>query len=256
MGNFIFGYNFVEPSTEIPSSIDTNYLWANTKDYGHLKRHYRSLVATEVTIVCNFGSAKTILGLFLNDVNFTSVTIQGNATDVWTSPSFTQDFTISKDDRVQRYKIYCALTAFNYQYLRIKIPAQTPVDGLSIFRVGTRAFILSIIEFLQNPTWPYTYEASYPDPLRNDFLSGGFELISQGDIKKWKGSFAFDVNEKANESQIWLLESLQPTDYIIFFENDGDTSKGYLCIKISFMEIDWETYNTIVTNDYELEEVI
>src|SRR4030042_2463084 len=163
MGNFIFGYDLLSLTGAMitVSSEDSNYPKANMLDLAHLRRHYRSLVITETTIVIDFSSAKAIKAVLLNDVNFTNVYIQGNDTDVWTSPSFSQQFTISEDKRVQRYKLYTALTGFNYQYMRIKITAQTPTDGLSVFRIGTLVVTETILELSRNPSIPYEYQASY-----------------------------------------------------------------------------------------------
>jgi len=257
MGNFLFAYNFVPliASMLTLSSEDTNYGKANMLDLSHLKRHSRTLVQTEVTIVINFAVAKAVKSVLLNDVNFTSVTIQGNATDSWGSPSFTQNFVITKDERVQRYKLYAALTAFNYKYMRIKIPVQTPTD-LSVFRIGTIVCTLNTLTFTRNPDFPYDYEASYPKPLEVEFLCGSKEQVSQGENKIWIGNFAFMLNEKINEPELWTLDILKPTDYMVFFENGTDLSKCYLCKKNSALRISWDNPKRIKTNGYELIEVI
>lgn len=75
-------------------------------------------------IVVDYGSAKSLTDLFLNNCNFTSATIQGNDTDSWTTPAFSQAVTLAKDD-CQVRKGYFTLTAFNYRYLRILITFQT-----------------------------------------------------------------------------------------------------------------------------------
>jgi hypothetical protein len=255
MGNFTFGYTLVD-YTPTASSEDSNYPIANIKDYAHLKRHFRSQVATEVTIVLDFVSAKVVQVMLLDDVNFADVYIQGNATNVWDTPSFSQQYTISKDAETQRYRLCEILTGFNYQYMRIKIPAQTPVDGLSVFRIGRIACMTSKIEFTDNPSFPYRHSASYPEPLEVKFPSGGDEQVEQGDYKIWQGEFGFDRLEKTNEPQLWLLDSLKPTDYLIFYENLGDASRGFFCKKKSQLEVEWGKPKTIKTNTYILREVI
>lgn len=256
MSNFKFGYDFIEPTVETPSSEDSGKPWSNAADYNRLRRHYRSLVQTEVTIVCNFGAAKALVGLFLNDVNFTAVTIQGNATDSWVTPSFTEDFTVAKNVLTQRYQIYCALAAFNYQYLRIKIPAQTPADGLSVFRVGTRVFILTQLELARNPSMGYARRAGYPAPIVNQFLSGGRELISQGDYKIWSGTFSFDNIEWEHEPDLWTLDAFQPDDPVVFYENLGTNSHAYLCRKDDPTEVSWPRHGVAKSSAVAFTEVI
>ena len=250
---FTFGYILAEPDTETPSSSDTNFPWSNAAIYGALKIHYRSLVQTEVTIVCDFGTAQSLVGLMLEDVNFTSVTIQGaNYPPDWNSPSFTQDFTISKNAEIQRYNIWCALTAFNYRYLRIKIPTQTPVD-LSVFRIGRRTFIESAIE--QSPTWGFSEGGAYPEPAVNEFKSGRKEKISNGSYKIWSGDFTFDVTT-AESADLWILDSVEPDDYIAFYKNFGDTSDCYLCQKETPLTLGWPNYQMRQSNAITLREVV
>lgn len=251
---FTFGYVLAEPDSETPSSQDTGYPWTNAKIYSALKIHYRALVQTEVTIVCNFGADQSLVGLMLEDVNFTSVTIQGNATNVWTSPSpsFSQDFTISKNPEVQRYNIWCALTAFNYAFLRIKIPTQTPID-LSVFRIGRRTFIGTAIE--QSPTFGFSEGGAYPEPTINEFKSGRKEKISNGSYKIWSGDFTFDVTT-AESADLWTLDSVEPDDYIAFYKNFGDTSACYLCQKETPLTLGWPNYQMRQSNAITLREVV
>ena len=68
----------------------------------------------------DFGGAKSLQGIMLNDVNFDKVVIQGNASDAWGGPSYASGtLTVSQDKVTGRYKIYIPLTGFNYRYLRI-----------------------------------------------------------------------------------------------------------------------------------------
>lgn len=253
MGDFTFGYVLAEPTSETPSSEDSSYLWENAANYGALKIHYRALVQTEVTIVCNFGAAQSLVGLMLEDVNFASVTIEGNATDSWGSPSFSESFTISKNPEIQRYNVWCALTSFNYQYLRIKIPTQSPLDLLSVFRIGRRTFIETAIE--RSPAWGFTGGGSYPEPTVNEMKSGRREKISNGAYKIWSGDFTFELTT-AEAADLWSLDSVEPDDYIAFYANFGDTSACCLCQKDTPLSINWPNYQMRNSNSITLREVV
>ena len=247
MANFLFGCNqLLTVSMLTVSSEDVSYPKANMLDLGHLRRHYRSSVITEVTIVIDFLTAKACKLAFLNDVNFTDVYIQGNATNTWTSPSFNQQYAISQDKRVQRYKLCAILTGFNYRYMRIKIPAQTPIDGLSAFRIGS-LFVTdtALLTLSKNPSHPYEYQAPKAKPYVTEFLSGGAEKINRGDIKIWQGSFGFNYYERTAEDDLWSLDALDEDEYLIFYENMNDTSKGYLCQRDGAIRVSWDRPKTL-----------
>ena len=258
MSTFQFAYNFINITDAMVtvSGQDTNYPKANMLNLANLRRHYRSLVTTETTVVIDFGSARAVAGLLLNDVNFTAATIQGNATNVWTSPSFSLSVTISADERVNRRKSFTQLTAFNFRYLRVVIPAQTPTDVLAYFRIGTLVCASSLLQLSSNPSYPYSYQAAYPEPKEVRFPTGGFEQVDMGSYKTWSGSFSYNVAVKTSVTDLWTLDTLKPTDYIVFAENRGDSSKSYLCKKRGSIEIDETHHNIYKSNVINFEEVI
>lgn len=258
MSNFQFGYNFVDYTPTASSENSPNYLDDNLKKYGNLRDHWRSLVATEVTIVFNFGSAKNIIGNLLADINFTACYIQANSVDVWTSPPYrypaSGNLTVSKDERTQRYNLWIP-PSFNYQYQRLVIPAQTPVDGLGIFRMGTFVALNTILTLTDNPSWPYQYSASKLYRV-NEFESGRKEKIKLCDYKIWQGLFSFDPKEKIHESELWTMDSIDEDDYLVFFENNDNTSQAYICQREGSLEVEWDRYATIKTNKYLFEEIV
>lgn len=86
--------------------------------------------------VIDFGVATTLDMVGLVHVNFTSATLQGNATDSWGAPSFTQALTITRNPWTWRYQLHQALSGFNLRFARLVIPSQTPVDGATGYRIG------------------------------------------------------------------------------------------------------------------------
>lgn len=234
MANFSFGYNFVS-GTDATSSVDSAYPLSNIAVYDHLKWQWRSLVSTQVTITRDFGTAQTLNAVMLNDVNFASVYIEGSANNsTW---PFSQSFTVSKDERVQRYKLYAALTGFNYRYLRIRMPAQTPTDGLTVFRMGTLVCLNTVLTMSENPDYPYDYSAD-EKMKTTEFESGGYEDINLGDIY-WEGSFGFKTYAQTNEADFWTLNSLKKNAFLVFYENNADTSKAYLCKRRTAISVSW-----------------
>jgi hypothetical protein len=98
---------------------------------------WKTTVATASDVVIDFGATKTLDAVALSNVNFTSATIQGNATNSWTAPSYTQSITIARNRWNTRYQHgHQIVGSFSYRYLRISIGTQTPVDGSSGFSIG------------------------------------------------------------------------------------------------------------------------
>lgn len=259
MDRFFFGYSAGKDNKFIDyaptaDSQDSNYPTSNLKDYHHLKRQWRSLVATEVKIVCDMASAKNLLGVMIEDVNFTSVYIEGSNDNV-TYP-FTQSFAISNDERVDRYKAYCVLTGFNYRYLRIRIPAQTPTDGLPAFRLGRILLIDSIIELPINLSYPYEYEA--PKRYKKvEFESGGVEKINFGSNKIWRCDFGISrFVRDTGGTTLWQLDAIDEDQLVVFFENRGDTSKAYVVMRDNSLKVSETFFNIGKTSNYEFQEVV
>lgn len=259
--NFIFGYSAAKDNKFVdytPSCAKTNssYPLSALKDYFDLLNHWRSnTIAEEVDIVCDFGSQKSIVAVKLDDVNFTNVYVQGNSSDVWTDPPVNQQYTIAKEDAVQRYK-NGALLSIPYQYARIKIPAQSTTDGLSAFRIGRLIFIDTKIELIQNPSYPYEYEATKKYNV-TEFLSGGFEKVKLGSNKIWSCDFGINIFEKdVLESQLWQLDAIDEDELIVFLENRGNNSKAWVCMRDGSLKVSETHHNIGKSNNYEFVEVI
>lgn len=253
MGNFKFGYNFVD-YTPTPSSEISPYLATNLKLYDCPKQHWRTnSVVTNTTIVFNYGSAKSIVGIVLVDVNFAACYIQANATDSWGSPSYrlpavSGNLTVTKDSLyTQRYNIFIP-TVFNLQYSRLYIPTQTPVDGAAYFRIGTVVHLNTILELSQNPNYD-DEEFAEKKIETNEFRSGGFEDIILGD-RIWERGFDFEVHPTDYINDLKILNGIDIDQNLILYENFDDTSRVYVCrrrtpIKISHAGFNYNRIPTI-----------
>lgn len=97
---------------------------------------WRTAAGGDQNAVINFAAAKVVDAVWLVRTNFTSVRIQGNPSDSWGAPAFDQAFTISLSPWNFRYQLGVRLTGFNYQFLRVLIPSQTPTDGTAAYLLG------------------------------------------------------------------------------------------------------------------------
>ncbi len=255
----IIGYNLISNTTGLsltPSSNDSNYPIANTLNYRNLLRHWRSTTsASNVSIVGTWSSQRALTAIMLNDINFSSVTIQGNNTDVWTSPAFSQAFTTSVDTRVNRRKIYCALAGFNYTFFRILIPAQTP-DDFGVFRISSIIPIIAQLTLTQNPNWGYAWTINTPDARILTFPSGVSERNSMGNLARLGISMSFDPFIKEYENELYIISRIDRAELFTFFENFGDTSKCYLLYRNTDMEVSWKNLGVLGISRMDFEEAI
>lgn len=97
---------------------------------------WRTTALGDQSLVIDFGAQTAVTLLLLIRTNFASATIQGNATDSWTSPAFSQAVTIARNPFNWRYQHGVVLSGFSYQYMRVLIPSQTPVDGAGAYILG------------------------------------------------------------------------------------------------------------------------
>lgn len=241
----IFGYN---PITHTPTATSeaTGYLAVNMADYDNLDRTWRSTSTAQQTITLTFSGSKTVKTLILDHCNFTSVTIAGTS------------YTLTRDPKTWRYRLNL-LRTITGSSITIVVPTQTPTNGVSYFFVGRIIVMDSYIEFTLNEN-SLSEEAPYPEPIRNVFPDGHTEDAVTGDFKKYTKRFGFEKNTKTNvNAELWLLDSLKPTDYIHYFANEDDVSQGWLCKMDSHLVIDEsgaDNPDILGINEFQLVEVI
>lgn len=127
---------FKDLSTITSSGEAAGYPAANVDDENPGAIWQADAYAGDVWLKMDFGAAASLTAAFFNRANFPACTIQGNATDVWTSPSFSQAAALVQDEAGNR-KGWFDLTTFNYRYLRILIASgQTLDNGGTVPQLG------------------------------------------------------------------------------------------------------------------------
>jgi len=225
--------------TAVGSTENANFVASNITALDRPKKTWRSTALGAQNIVLDFGSAKTPPAIFLDNVNFATVQIQGNATDSWGTPAFdTGSVTIDEDPQIDRYKKLVTLTSFNYRFMRILIPSQTPVDGAAYYQIGAAAVPVSLTTLTEAPTYPGEWK-DIGSIVQNDFLSGGFETIPLGSGKAKTVTINFKVSsDDAVVKQIYDL--LGDRDRIILFDFNLTVSwESYLCKVLTDLQRQW-----------------
>ena len=260
MGNIILSNDFVSLSTITSRTEATGYADDNVGEHWHLKRRFRAndVTANDWLLKFNFGAAKTVVGVFLNDVNFDKVKIQGHATDAWGTPSYDgSEITISRDAIVDRYKVYIPITGFNLQWMRIFIPsgASAVGDYTTKWEVGTIIVLDSITALAKNMA--YGYERTAKKAFTDIKLPhGGFERVNLGDAPRWEGKLIFGMRDDDDESELWTINNYNIGDPLLFYENDTSTSRVYLCLRDDAYRGTSKSHDVVMGNVIRLKELI
>lgn len=258
---FIFGRGLTATLSRLlltASSENSAYPVINVINYRNLLRHYRSLVATEVTIVGAWGAGKRLMAIMLNDINFTTFTLQLNNGNTWGAPAYSANFTSANDIRVDRRKAYCVLNIDTFTHFRLVIPAQTPTDGLSVFRIGTLIPIEQQFELTQNPSMGYSWGVRTPEHRLISYASGQTERSSRGSMARLTLSMSFDPYLRTNVGQIYTMSQVDKSEPVALYENDLelDTSRCVLAYRNNDIDVSWSGVDTVSINRLDFEEVI
>lgn len=236
MGKVIISGDFCTLATISSNTEEASYLDDNIDDLWHLKRRYRATntATNDWLLKINFGSAQSVDGVFINDVNFDKVQIKAHATDAtWASAGVysASIATVFLDERVDRYKAYIPAT-FNLQWMMIFIPgtAATVGDYKDKWEVGSLVVMDSKTELARNIDYPYNRSAEKPfEDI--ELPHGGIERVNLGDNLKWTGEMTFGRRGITDEAEVWTVNNYDVGTPLIVYENLSDTSKAYLCLR-------------------------
>ena len=262
MASFRFILNPLD-YTPTATSADANYPVTNVEDYGHLLRPWKAAVATGiVNVTLDFGSGNTLSalaadpGIFLDDLNVTSLRIQGNSvTTNWVTPPWDQAITVAEDEQVMRYKDFRRLAdlnvaAFAYRYLNIRILSQTPTDA-AIYRIS-RAFVGTILDLTANPG--YDSGATRRDErIDTKFLDGGIERSLMGEPYV-ELAWPRRLPSAAARSEQHQIEAVL-TPFVMWNAGRGGTQDAWMVQRMDDAEMK-HTYLNIYDTHWGFREVI
>ena len=83
----------------------------------------------------DFGSATTLAVFAPIHGNFPAATVQGNATDAWGGPTYTQAIVPARSTN-DRYHHAHRPTAFSFRYASLQVPAGGSTDGATQWALG------------------------------------------------------------------------------------------------------------------------
>jgi hypothetical protein len=261
MANIIISDDFLDLGTITSRTEATGYPDDNVEDYWHLGKRFRADDATDTDwlLKFNMGAARSVAAIMLNNVNFDHVQFQLHSADAWGAPDHDSgDLTVSLNTIINRYNIiYVPSAVVTKQWLQIYIPATaSPVGSYTTkWEVGSVVVLDSYTQFGHNMSWGYSRKAvqAYQEmPLPH----GGFEIANLGDHKQWIGRTVFGARAVADEADLWTLNQIAPGSPMVFYENDSDTSKVYLCVRSTDYEGTIISNAAITGSDMEFRELI
>lgn len=144
-GNFITALydDFADVATVTAVSAQADFPATKVTDVTTPNDPYKSSAAagTAQRLVLDLGSTRTLQGVMVDHINVGAVKIQGNATNVWTAPSYSGTVAISTDPLDDRLKVFHDLqgTGFastGYRYLSIQCNTATTAFGGTVWIVG------------------------------------------------------------------------------------------------------------------------
>jgi hypothetical protein len=209
----------------------------------------------------DLGATYDIDAIMLNDINFSYTRILGNSTYLstdWSGASFNSgDIAISSDEVVDRYKVYIPLTGFNYRYLAIATPAISNAVGdyTTSWEVGSVILMQTVDELTIKTEYGYTRWATRRSE-DSESIYGGIERLLLSDNLAWHGEVVFGIRRESDESECWDLNNYDPAKPMIFYENNNDTSKVYLCVRDNNYEGTQIFKDHVEGNTIQFEELI
>ena len=217
--------------------------------------------------VYDLGAATTVEIIALLRCNFTSVVIQGNATDSWGAPSYTSGtITLTQNPWNWRYNLALLPVGFTYRFLRISIPSQTPVaefkrTALSIYLIGG-VWIGAVTASVDNPLWDVEYETFNPLDRQEPRHRGWAQEASMGEPKlmiigRRAGTMSTTTPAVGDELATWQSIERQAWaqgNRMLWYENLGNTSQ--VCVVRNLQMPHWVLHGTQAEGPWELEEVV
>lgn len=238
MANRKIANDFLTVTVQSVSSEALPFTKENMLDRTSPQKHWRSGATTEQDVVIDLGEDKTSVTAYMDWVNFTTVKYQESASAGGPWTDVTANLTVEKDPMHGVYRRRDELTLTTKRYLRVLIPAQTPADGASYFRIGTLAFPTSVTELDAETTVEYPFEVAVPEShiVENRFPGGKTEKIRLGQLQPMVISFALRTEAMQNLKGAQIAEIadlMRDTTGIMYLDfNLGESWQSYLVKKV------------------------
>jgi hypothetical protein len=221
----------------------------NLKYIQPVKSYKTNNTITEAEIIYDFGSDKTYNSFFINRFNFAAMTLKYKATadpDYSTVEAITG---LTKDEIADENYMHrwIDLTGKTYRYLKLIIPAQTPLFEATYFKVGN-ILVGNYVE-ISSPKSGYKVSV-LPKMSILEFESGYISTYKKGRSRR---SFSGSFDKLSTTEYNKISQTYSP--FVIYQDFENDKTKCYLVRAVKEYERTYQMADLIDCN-FELEEVV
>lgn len=190
-----------------------------TLDSHPLIRTWRSTATTQQDLILDAGSILSFEAVTLLNSNFSLVQLAHSADNVSYSDFAGSAFPMNKHLADGYRKLFRAQSISN-RYVRVRIPAQTPIDGAAYFSLGLVLIVQTLNTLPFNPIEPLNQSLDRP------YLRSGREVTPVGPFsieQEWQ-----TLADNANVTQLQNIALLGEHTPVLVFENNGNSQEVYL----------------------------
>jgi len=262
MGNYITGTAFCSISSGTANAANSSFPLSNAINSVVTPfRPFKTSTAagTANDVVIDFGATQVLSAIVLDRCNVGTVLVAGNATNSWTSPSFSGTISVTQDTLDGRYKTYADMTggAFystGYRYCRLRPAGTVTLYGGTVWEVGTFAFLGTVTTWDSNAGFPYGRQFMQAVD-RGAKLGGGGEpaALGNGYCQLLLASEAMGTAMQSTLDALMRVGEHQP---IVFTPNQGSSAEVYICHRVGVVRIDKAGPAHITLNGVVLEEYV
>lgn len=222
---------------------------------------WRTTATGAQNAVIDFGVGRVVVGFVIVNVNFTSLTIQGNASDSWGSPSFSSAVTITRNPLTGRYQYGGYLTGFAYRYMRLSIPSQATTDAASYYEAGG-LWAGPVASLPRDYDWRVAERLIEPRVDVGPSHRGFSQRLTLG---RARVAMTVPLSAKVNEAQpgngdeygafLSLERQMRDSVHFVLFPELGDSSQIYVCKRMDVTE--WSAVQPgLRDSSWDLEEAV
>jgi hypothetical protein len=231
MGDFKYATAFLDYTPTAASTPATGF------DLSFLKLYERPFLPTRTPDVTaewwqmDFGSAKALKALYVNNLNFPQITVE-----VSSDNTFGSDVTalltagaVAQDDRVKNRRhgwLDFPSNALSKRYARVT-PVGTPDAGASYYQLGALAGFDTVGTFDDDPATGYNWTPREPRTV--DRFKSGVQVNRDGDTYL-EITFGSEVYRQFSSTIKAQLLALRNAGTFVLWENRGFMQHAYLLI--------------------------
>lgn len=233
----------------LTSSSHANFPSTNLKDIKPTKSWKTNNTITESWVRYDFGTIANHADLaFINRINFANFTLQrSNNGSAWTNIEVVTGLTTDEIDDEKYIHRAVEIGTATFRYLRLLIPAQTPLFEQTYFKVGN--FLAGKATEIWNPKDGFSI--TIDQHLNTKNYPSGYVGVKK--IGKSKRIFTGILDKVKFQEYLKFINSYQP--FVLLLDFDSDLTSSYL---VRYIGNQTREYNfaKIVTVSFSFQEIV